>query len=623
MPRDAVAEIKARVDILDVVGEYVRLQRSGRRWVGLCPFHAERTPSFSVSQERQAWYCFGCQEGGDVLAFVEKIEHLDFRGALELLAEKAGIEVTAPGGRASGEASAWRRRALEIHERARAYFEQVLWSTPAGEPGRQLLADRGIPEEVARRFAVGYAPAGASGDALVRYLVARQVATVAEVVRAGLAHEIGRGRARDRFRGRLVFPIRDDRGATVAFAGRAIGEAVPKYLNSPTTAIYDKSAALFGLDLAQEAIASSGTAVVVEGYFDVVASHLAGVTNVVGTCGTALTSRQAKLLGRRARTVVLCFDADPAGHLAASRAVDVLVAEGLEVRICTLPQGTKDPDELVRRDVAALPRLVAAAGAEWEVLLDRALEGADAGSLAERRQAAERAVAVLARIPQAATRALYVEATARRLGIAATALASDVDRAAAGLRPRVTALRLPPPPDASGDEPLEAAASVGAPPSWEAYLGRLAVQHPSLARRLLAGADLRLEDLVDPVVARVLEIVSSVAEDQPFPTELLPPAYRTVVARHLFRPVPELDDPAAVERLGAAVADCVRRTRLAALDRTIAGLRRRAREAGDRGATAEVEDLAARLAALSAERQRLRVPQSRLAAPSPALEHVK
>ena len=269
MAVDAVAEIKARLDIVEVVGGYLTLQRSGREFKGLCPFHAEKTPSFTVSQERQFWYCFGCQQGGDLFGFVERIERADFR------------------------------QALELNARAQQYYEHVLWSTPAGAPGRALLEERGVAEALARRFGIGFAPAGgAAGDALVRYLTTRGGAAVHEGVQAGLAQPSRGGPSRDRFRHRLVFPIREERGAILGFGGRALGDAMPKYLNTPETVAYHKSHAIFGIDLARRAIERERCAVVVEGYFDVLAAHAAGVEHVVASSGTALAASPCRTRSR-------------------------------------------------------------------------------------------------------------------------------------------------------------------------------------------------------------------------------------------------------------------------------------------------------------------------------------
>ena len=610
MPADAVTEIKARLDIVEVVGQYVRLQRSGRQFSGLCPFHAERTPSFSVSQERQAWYCFGCQEGGDIISFVEKIEHVDFRQALEQLAERAGVELERDRGPGRREAGERRRKALELHARAQAFYAQVLWATPAGEPGRQLLDERGIGEEQARRFGVGFAPAGgAGGDALVRYLVARGHGSAVEIAAAGLAHEVHRGGgARDRFRHRLVFPIRDERGTVIGFGARGVGEAVPKYLNSPATAIFDKSMALFGLDLARSAISQAKAAVVVEGYFDVIAAHAAGVGNVVASSGTALTRQQARTLGRYAPVVVLCFDGDEAGQAAASRAVDMVAAEEMQARICVLPTGFKDPDELVRHDPAAFAACVAAAEPEWQVLVDRAIGDAEGGSVERRRQAAERAVAVLARVPESATRTLYVQHAARRLDLASAAVEADVDRARSGRRgtPRVVAA-VPPPPQAVAEDEGLAQQEVGNPlPSWETYLGRLAVQRPALVAQLGGEHGLVDEEVSHPALVHILDVARRVGERGGFPLEALAPAERALATRHPYKPVPELDDPDDTDRLARAIADCVGRTRVAAMDRRLAEKRRDKRRAADDGRTEDVERLAEELAALSNQRQRLR-----------------
>jgi DNA primase len=611
MPADAVTEIKARLDILEVVGQYVRLQRSGRQHMGLCPFHSERTPSFSVSQERQAWYCFGCQEGGDLISFVQKVEHLDFLQALEMLAERAGVELERDAGPGRRQASERRRRAMDLHIRAQAFYEQVLWATDTGAPGRELLAERGVSEELARRFGLGFAPSGGSaGDALIRYLVARAHGTAADVAAAGLAHESDRGgRARDRFRHRLVFPIRDERGAVIAFGGRALKDAMPKYLNSPATAVYDKSTALFGIDLARPAMATEGAAVVVEGYFDVLAAHHAGVTHTVASSGTALTRQQVHTLSRHARMIVLCFDSDDAGRAAASRAVDVIAAEGMDARICILPDGAKDPDELCRDDPAAFAACVAAAEPEWQVLLERAIGDAESGSVEARRQAVERSIAVLARIPESATRTLYVQRAARRLDVAVAALEADVERARStpSRSPRVVAAA-PAGPVSGAGEDGDPNADAGTPPSsWEAYLGRLAVQRPALAVVLRDQHGLHSEELAHPGIARIVARAVSLPDRATFPLEAMSPADRALAVRHLYRPVLELDDAEDPGLLVQAITECVQRVRVNAVERRLAEVRREKRRAADDGRSDDVERLAEQLQALSEERQRLRV----------------
>jgi DNA primase len=606
---DAVAEVKARLDIVEVIGGYVRLQRSGRDHKGLCPFHAERTPSFGVSQEKQVWYCFGCSEGGDLLRFVEKIEHVDFYGALELLAEKAGVELERdhPGDRQRGQTRRRRVRVLELNARAQAYYEHVLWSDPAGEPGRALLAERRVPDDVARQYGAGFAPAGgAGGDALLRYFFRRGLGTAAEAADAGLAHASERGGpARDRFRHRLVFPIRDERGDVLGFGGRALADAVPKYLNSPATPAYDKSLALFGVDRARPAIEAAGCAVIVEGYFDVLAAAAAGIGHAVASSGTALTTGHVRLLSRWTRFLVLCFDGDDAGVTASSRAVDVIAAEGLDARICVLPPGCKDPDDLVRRDPAALAACIANAQPEWRVLLDRAIGDAESGSVEARRAGAERAVAVLARIPEATVRDLYVQQAASRLELTPAAVGADVERLRreGGRTPARLVVAPPPPPPDAATAPEEPAGPP--PPRWEEYLGSVVVQRPELAAVLVEEHGLQAEELAHPSVRRLFDAALATPPGTGLSLHGLAAPEQRLAARLLLRPLPELRDDAG-PALTQALADCVRRVRDASLRVALATLKRELQKARDDGRTEVAQRLAARLHELASEGFRAR-----------------
>jgi DNA primase len=609
MARDAVAEIKARLDIVDVVGGYVTLQRAGRAHRALCPFHSEKTPSFNVSQDRQAWYCFGCQEGGDMFTFVEKVEHTDFRQALELLAERAGVELEAAAQSPERRGAARRRkRTLELNGRAAAFFEHVLWSSPAGADGRALLEARTVEEAAARLFGIGFAPAGgAAEDALSRYLSERAAATPDEIVDAGLAHHARGGRLRDRFRHRLVFPIRDERGEVIAFGARALGDAVPKYLNSPETSVYHKGSALFGIDLARTALHERRVALIVEGYFDVMAAHLAGVPNTVASSGTALTHEQARALSRHADSVVLCFDGDDAGRAAASRAVDVVAAEGLPARICLLPEGCKDPDELVKRDPEAFARAVAEAPPEWQVLLDRALGDDEAGSIDARRAAAERVVALLARVPEASARELYVQQAARRLGLSAASLGADVAAALRG-SPRTRPLRVDAAPPAPDDG--RPAADAGPPPPppavWDGYLATLCVHRPEIAGRLAGEFGLDPSTIQHPLARRMVEVALATSPGESFPLSSLPAGERDFAAALLVRTVPELLPESRVTDLDTAIADCVRRVTEASLGAEISDVRRRMAAAKELGDDLEVSRLAARLRELATASPHLR-----------------
>jgi DNA primase len=607
MAGDAVAEVKARLDLIEVISGYVSLHRAGRELTGLCPFHPEKTPSFTVSPERQVWYCHGCHEGGDLFKFIEQIERIDFRQALELLADRAGVELES-GPHAARGAGRKRRRSIDLNTKAQAYYQHVLWSSPAGEPGRTLLVDRGIGEALARTFGIGFAPAGgASEDALARYLTGKAGAGVEELVDAGLAHPAQRGRTRDRFRDRLVFPIRDERGEVLGFGGRALGDAKPKYLNSPDTSAYHKSVAIFGIDLARSAIVREKAAIIVEGYFDVMAAHTAGAMHTVASSGTALTREQVHALGRVAETLILCFDGDDAGRAAATRAVDVIAAEGLQARICRLPQGAKDPDELVRRDPGAFVQAVGEAPPAWQVLLDAALGAGEGGSVDARRAAAERAVSVLARIPEATTRELYLQQAARRLDIGARSLTADLAHAMRDRTRRpariVVAAPVEPAPDAP-DEPAEPPEADEPMPAWEAQLARVMLIRPELAAALRADGGLEPDEFTNPTARRIFDATS--ADPAAFTLRRLGGGDQRRAAGLLVRDVPELAEEADPQTLKRLMADCVRLIHEESVRRALVSISSEMHRARDEGRAADADALAAELSRLAADAPHLR-----------------
>jgi DNA primase len=606
MAGDAVAEVKSRLDLIEVIGGYVTLHRAGRELTGLCPFHAEKTPSFTVSPERQVWYCHGCHEGGDLFKFIEQIERIDFRQALEMLADRAGVELET-GPRSDRGAGRRRRRSIELNARAQAYYQHVLWAAPAGEPGRNLLLDRGVDEALARRFGVGFAPAGGAGeDALARYLTGKGGATVEELVEAGLVHPQRGGRTRDRFRDRLVFPIRDERGEVLGFGARALGDAKPKYLNSPDSAAYHKSAAIFGLDLARAAIVRQHAAVIVEGYFDVLAAHAAGVEHTVASSGTALTREQVHSLGRIAETLVLCFDGDDAGRVAATRAVDVIAVEGIQARICRLPAGVKDPDELVHVDPAAFVRAIADSPPAWQVLLDAALGAGEGGSVDARRAAAERAVSVLARIPEATTRELYLQQAARRLDIGARSLSTDLahsmrDGTRKPARIVVAAPAEPAPGALEEPEPIEADEPM---PPWEAQLARVVLIRPELAAALRTETGLGPGEFTNPTARRIYDAASTDPTD--FSLRRLTGGDQRRAAGLLVREVPEFADAAEPQAIKQLMADCVRLIHEESVRRALVSISAEMHRARDEGRTEDADALAAKLSRLAADAPHLR-----------------
>lgn len=351
--RSDIDAVLARTDIVSLVEQYTTLKRAGTSFKGLCPFHQEKTPSFTVSPDKGWWHCFGqCSEGGDAIKFVQKIENLSFPEALERLALRAGVTLAPYGGRGTApEASSAvpremgeRDRLYRVNALALQYYRQMLMQSPEAQ---EYLRSREIAHATQELFSLGYAQDG--WDGLVAHLSRKNI-SLEDAERAGLIAKGDRGGYYDKLRGRLIFPIFDVQERPVAFGGRLIGEAnpgQPKYWNSPETPVFSKSKTLYGLWRARKAISACERAVVVEGYTDVVAAHQAGFENVVATLGTSLTEEHVRLLGRLAPTVLLAFDADSAGLKAAFRAAEMFEAQEVEVRVMDLPEGD-DPDSLIR-----------------------------------------------------------------------------------------------------------------------------------------------------------------------------------------------------------------------------------------------------------------------------------
>jgi DNA primase len=425
------AEIKSRLPVAELVGETVMLKRAGSAYKGLCPFHAEKTPSFIVSPDRETWHCFGCGKRGDIFDFVMERDGLDFREALTRLADKAGVELSERTAREDRR----RRRLREALEAAVAWYREVLVRTPQGERARAYLAERGFSDETLDRFSVGYAPN--AWEALTKRLTARGF-NDRELLDAGLASSSNRGGVIDRFRGRVIIPIRDASGRATGLGGRILpGADGPKYLNSPATPLFDKSRTLFGIDLAKAAIRKEKLSVIVEGYTDVMAAHQAGFANVVASLGTALTAGQVELATRYADAVALAYDVDLAGEAATQRGLleelgpDAAVSK---VRVIRIPAG-KDPDELIRTDPDAWRSAVREAKPVIEYFIDRASADVDLGSVAGRREVTGRVLAILKRVPDPVERALYLQQLGRVVNVEERTLADALERAPLVRRP--------------------------------------------------------------------------------------------------------------------------------------------------------------------------------------------
>ncbi len=387
--KELIRQIKERTDITDVVSGYVSLARAGQNLKGLCPFHAEKTPSFVVSPSRQVFHCYGCGVGGDVFAFLMKRENFEFVESVRELGRRAGIEVSLSTAQPGSREEFDRERLWQANESAAAWFRTTLGHAEHGKGAREYLASRGITPETAECFGLGLSLA--AWDGLLRALTQKGF-TPAELEAAGLVVAKDRtdrrqGEAQsyyDRFRGRLMFPIHDLRGRVVAFGGRVLGDGLPKYLNSPESPVFKKGSALYGLERAREAAWQAKALVVVEGYFDAVALYQSGVKNVVATLGTALTPEHVKALRRFASKVSLIFDADPAGVGAAVRTLDVFKDSGIGVRVVSLPAGD-DPDTYVRRHGADVFReLEARAPSLVEFAVAHSLRSAASGVMEDR-----------------------------------------------------------------------------------------------------------------------------------------------------------------------------------------------------------------------------------------------
>ena len=344
--RAEIDEVLQRTDIVGVIEKYVTLKRAGSRFRGLCPFHHEKTPSFNVDPEKGFYKCFGCGEGGDAIKFVQKVENLSFGEALERLAQAAGVPLTNRGRDAAEDAveRTQRDRLFQVNDVAQSYYSALLQDTPAG---LEYARDRGLLAETIAAFHIGYAPD--VWDGLVQH-IRRSKLSIEDAETAGLIYRSERGSYIDHLRGRLIFPIHDVHGRTVAFGGRIIGESGPgrpKYWNCPETPVFVKRSNLYGLSRARKAIAAQGYAIIVEGYMDVVTAHQHGFENVVATLGTAVTDEHARVLATLARKALLAFDADAAGLKAAYKAAEIFQARDVEVRVIDFPPGD-DPDSLLR-----------------------------------------------------------------------------------------------------------------------------------------------------------------------------------------------------------------------------------------------------------------------------------
>jgi DNA primase len=478
---DKIEEVRSRADIVEIVGAHVRLRRAGRNFVGLCPFHNEKTPSFSVNAERGFFHCFGCGAGGSAFNFIMRVEGLTFPEAVRSLAKKYGV--TIPEHDVSGPAAGEREAMLKASEVAAEFFAHVLWNTTDGALARDYLKSRGISIETARAFMLGFAPSRPAS--LAKALEKRGLRDAS--VKVGLVKRDADG-AYDMFRARVMFPIRDAQGRAIAFGGRVLDARLPKYINSPESPLYSKARTLYGLFEARQAISSSAPAgkdraILVEGYFDVIALWQAGFKEAVAGCGTALTVDQLRVLSRYTKNVIACFDGDAAGRKASMRALEIFLQAGLLGRGIFIPSGF-DPDTHIReRGAAAFAELTD----KSVLLVDYFLSeqaGEARGSIAERARAAQRVAEMLKLVGDPFQFDLLARKAADLLSIGEEVLRKEArgpGRSAAPSRfPREAPANANPSPAAAGGGDAGAKAEIG--------LIALALLHPELRNEIAQSA---------------------------------------------------------------------------------------------------------------------------------------
>jgi DNA primase len=421
----SVDEIKAKLSVEEVIGEYLQLQRAGRNLRACCPFHNEKTPSFMVSPERQSWHCFGCGEGGDIFSFVMKMEGVDFVDALKILGDKAGVEVKKTMKKFGSEEK--KENILGVLEASKKFYQHCL-KIKGGKKAYDYLSERGISDEMIQKFELGFAPD--SWDLLSEYLKKKGFSET-EIFNSGMTVKKDNGAYYDRFRGRIMFPINSIAGKTLGFSSRIMpgaDESSAKYINTPETSVYNKGRVLYGLDKAKTFVRQQNECIMVEGNMDVIASHQALVQNVVATSGTALTPDQIRIIKRYTDNIVFSFDMDAAGVKAAGRAIDLALEEGMTVSIVQVPEG-KDPADCVKKD----PKLWQEASQQKIKIMDfyftSVLGKYDKNDVEGKKKIAEELLNVIAKISNKIEQSFYLQRLSSEIGMSEDVLSSVIEEA--------------------------------------------------------------------------------------------------------------------------------------------------------------------------------------------------
>jgi DNA primase len=456
-----IDEVKQKIDIVEVVSQYVTLKKAGRNLTAPCPFHSEKHASFFVFPERQSWHCFGaCGTGGDVFAFVMKKEGIEFGEALRLLADKAGV--TLPSFTAPGPKKEEKEELFRANEAAALYYNNLLLNHPAAEKARQYISKRGFTSKTIADFQLGFS--FDAWEALKTHLIERGHREP-DLLNAGLLYQAEDGKSHDRFRGKLMIPIRDIRGRVTGFGARVLDDSMPKYINSPQTPTFDKSATLYGIDRAAADIRKQDVAIIMEGYMDVIMAHQCGVTNTVASMGTAITETQVNTLKKLTRHLILSLDADAAGEEAMLRTVGSENILGAEIKVIRLPQG-KDPDEVIKEDIEKWRDLVKNATPLIDFLFEKTTLKLDLTRAGDKSSAVERLLPVVAGVNDPIRQAHYLQKLAALVRVDMNTIKDSLNR----LKPAPARRRAPSPKPASH----------AAKDNREEYCLALLLQHPEL-----------------------------------------------------------------------------------------------------------------------------------------------
>ena len=491
IPEATLQQIQDRLDIVEIISNHVVLKRSGRNFKACCPFHQEKTPSFMVNQDKQIFHCFGCGAGGNIFGFVMKIEKKDFPEAVETLADRAGIEI--PKDRVVNTAAAERAsQVIKANALAADFYRKFLLERKEAERARQYLKKRGLSADTIEKFRLGFAPE--TWDALCNELGKQLPQSVLE--KSGLVIAKKEGGFYDRFRNRVIFPILDGKGNCVAFGGRVMDDALPKYLNSPETEVYSKGRNLYGYYQAVRPIRDNDLVIVVEGYMDLIICHQAGVENVVASLGTALTNEQARLVKRSTKNVVMLYDADKAGETATLRGLEIFLEEGMDVKIVRLPEG-HDPDSFIlERGIEAFHKELAAAKTLFDYKLSLLKQKFDFKTIEGKVKIANDMVALFSKVQNEILKSGWTKELAKELSLSEEALVQEMKKSG-----RVRA--------AASEAPAAPVKSVEAKPAEKILIG-LMLNHPGAAKRV--HEEIGLDEFQSPSARKIAEVIFGSAE---------------------------------------------------------------------------------------------------------------